>query len=234
MRVPICIKKVFGVLSIIHLANAGFFMQFLRIRGGSKLVRADGTAYKEARFIEKTCKYGDKVSEQTISVKKPVLVTGAHDSGKNRFLIRLYNDERAIYGAKIKFPAVLLETASPLSSWANKARVGRWFDSVAKANRDNVTWASLNQEQRIAQLPRYIAKTKAVVFVYDVHQLTDGKLQIAYDCLLAAPIYVISARDEQSIPPNLQEIMLAREPQIFRLRTNPRDDDADEDPDSEA
>ncbi len=194
-------------------------MKFLRISGSKKRVRADGTSYKSATFVEKNRKYGDKLSEQTISVKKPILVTGAHDSGKSRFLKRLYSDERAIYGAKIQYPALWLSALRPLTSWADMEHLELWFNTESKSNTKKTTWASLKQYDRVEQLAHYVAETKAVVFVDDAHKLTGRKLQIARECVIAANIYVMSASDEQRIPPNLRGIVLRREPQTFKLNS---------------
>lgn len=193
-------------------------MKYLRIKGSSKLVRSDGTTYKRASFVEKNRKYGTQIAEQNISVKRPVLVTGAHDSGKTRFLKRLYTDERAIYGAKIKYPAVYLAALNPLTKWASMDELELWF-ATSKANTKKIAWSSLKQYEKIEQLPNYISETKAVVFVDDAHKLSGRKLQIARECVMSANIYVLSTSDIQRIPPNLRGIVLRRDPQIFALAT---------------
>lgn len=192
-------------------------MKYLRIKGSTQRVRADGSSYKTASVIEKNRKYGDQIDEHIISVKKPVLVTGAHDSGKSRFLKRLYQNERELYGAKIKYPALWLGALRPLSSWADHEALEAWFDSDNPAKPKHKTWASLKQYEKAEHLAHYVAATKAVVFVDDAHKLTGRKLQIARECVLAASVYVVSASDEQRLPPNLRGIVLRREPQIFRL-----------------
>lgn len=194
-------------------------MRFLRIKGSVKKVRADGTPYKTATFVEKNRKYGTQISEQTISVKRSVLVTGAHDSGKSRFLKRLYAEERAIFGAKIEHPALWLGALRPLTSWTDFEHVAAWFND-SKVNTKKLSWSALKQYEKVEQLPHYLAETKAVVFVDDAHKLSGRKLQIARECIIAAHIYVMSASDEQRIPPNLRGIVLRREPQVFRLNTD--------------
>ena len=191
-------------------------MKYLRIKGRKNRLRADGTPYKTATFAEKNRKYGAQIGEQNISVKKPVLVTGAHDSGKTRFLKRLYADERAIYGAKITYPALFLAALHPLSKWAALDALETWFET-SQGNTKKIAWVSLKQYEKIEQLPNYIAETKAVVFVDDAHKLSGRKLQIARECVMAANIYVMSASDVQRIPPNLRGIVLRRDPQIFGL-----------------
>ncbi len=195
-------------------------MKFLRIKASSTQVRANGSSYKRASFIEKTRKYGATISEQVISVKKPILVTGAHDSGKTRFIKRLYDDERAIYGAKIKYPAVWLGALRPLSSWTDMEALTAWFESDGKTNPKKLLWSSLKAYEKAERLADYVAQTKAVVFLDDAHKLTGRKLQIARECIMAATIYVMSASDEQRIPPNLRGLVLKRDPQVFRLSSD--------------
>jgi hypothetical protein len=208
------------LLSNNNLIVAGFLMKFLRIRGSSKRVRADGSLFKEASFIEKNRKYGAQISEQIISVKKSILVTGAHDSGKTRFIKRLYDNERAIYGAKILMPALWLGSLRPLSSWTDMAELSIWFEGGCKTNPKKLLWSSLKAYEKAERLAEYVAQTKAVVFVDDAHKLSGRKLQIARECVMAAHIYVMSASDEQRIPPNLRGLVLKRDPQVFRLSTD--------------
>lgn len=193
-------------------------MKYLRIKGRTNRLRADGTTYKTASFVEKNRKYGTQISEQNISVKRPVLVTGAHDSGKTRFLKRLYDSEREIYGAKISHPALYLAALHPLSKWAALENLETWFEQ-SKNNPKKIPWSALKQYERLDHLPNYIAETKAVVFIDDAHKLSGRKLQIARECVISANIYVMSASDIQRIPPNLRGIVLRRDPQVFALAT---------------
>jgi len=71
-------------------------MRFLKIKTSKNKKRADGTKYSTPVFVTKTKKYGKVINEKTISVKKPILITGAHDSGKSRWINRLYENKRPI------------------------------------------------------------------------------------------------------------------------------------------
>ena len=80
-------------------------MEYLRIKRGAKKVRANGTRYAIPIVITKTKKYGDVISEQYISRKQPVLITGAHNSGKTRWVMRLYQVANEVWS---KYPAAPL------------------------------------------------------------------------------------------------------------------------------
>jgi len=95
-------------------------------------VRANGTAYAVPLFVKKTRKYGKIIDQTAVTRKKPILVTGAHDSGKSRWLTRLYEDAEAIWGAKIKAEPLWLGALSPLAAWCDSACVREWWDECRK------------------------------------------------------------------------------------------------------
>ena len=196
-------------------------MEFLRIKRTQKQVRADGSRYAVPILVTKTRKYGDVVSEQNISVKKPVLVTGAHDSGKTRWVTRLHEHAREIWGAKIKAEPLFLDTLSPLSAWCDSPAVATWWNDsqTALPLDDRQPWKKLKQHERSEALAAYCEDTGAVVFVDDAHKLTGRKLQLARKCIMATRLWVVAASEEQRIPPNLRTVMMRQKPQTFRLDT---------------
>jgi hypothetical protein len=62
-------------------------MQFLTIKK-QKRQRKDGRPYAQAVVIKKNRKFGQVLEQKCISTKKPVLITGAHASGKSYWLDR--------------------------------------------------------------------------------------------------------------------------------------------------
>ncbi len=196
-------------------------MEFLRIKRTQKQVRADGSRYAVPILVTKTRKYGDVTSEQNISVKKPVLVTGAHDSGKTRWVTRLHEHAGEIWGAKIKAEPLFLDTLSPLSAWCDSPAVGKWWNQQQQKFPldDRLPWKKLKQHERSEALSAYCEDTNAVVFIDDAHKLSGRKLQLARKCVMATRIWVIAASEEQRIPPNLRTVMMRQKPQTFRLDT---------------
>ena len=68
-------------------------MKYLRIKGkssSSNSRRKTTTKNIIPLIIEKNRKYGTVTKEKALSRKDPVLITGAHSSGKTRWLERLY------------------------------------------------------------------------------------------------------------------------------------------------
>lgn len=196
-------------------------MEYLRIKRTQKQVRADGSRYAVPLLVTKSKKYGKVISEQNISTKKPVLVTGAHDSGKTRWATRLHEHALEIWGSKIKADPLFLDTLSPLGAWCDTPAVGQWWDE--EQNKLPIDkrqpWKKLKQYERSEALPRYCEATSAVLFIDDAHKLAGRKLQLARQCVIASRIWVIAASEEQRIPPNLRTIVMRRKPQIFRLDT---------------
>ena len=138
-------------------------MEYLKIRRTKRQVRADGSPYAVPIFVSKTRKYGKVTSEQAISTKTPVLVTGAHDSGKTRWLTRLHEHSVEIWGAKHKAAPLYLDALSPIAAWCDSPAIGQWWDSQqATLPQDEQTlWKSLKQHARSESLPDYCRENKA-------------------------------------------------------------------------
>lgn len=197
-------------------------MEFLKIKRAKSQVRADGSRYAVPLFVTKTQRKGKVVSEQAISRKKPILVTGAHDAGKTRWLARMHEHAAEIWGGKIKADPLYLDTLSPLAAWCDTPAVGGWWDEQQQAlpADERQPWKSLKQYERAEALPDYCEATNAVLFIDDAHKLSGRKLQIARKCAMATRITVVAASEEQRIPPNLRNVLMRRDPQIFRLDTD--------------
>lgn len=194
-------------------------MEYLKIRRTKRQVRADGSPYAVPIFVSKNRKFGKVTSEQTISVKKPILVTGAHDSGKTRWLRRLNESGVAIWGAKHKAEPLYLDALSPIAAWCDPPAIAQWWDSqqATLPQDEQLLWKSLKQHSRTEALPDYCRENKAVLFIDDAHKLAGRKLQLARQCAMACRLSVVSASEEQRIPPNLRSVLMRRKPQIYRL-----------------
>ena len=198
-------------------------MQYLNIRKSKTQVRADGTAYAVPLFVQKTRKYGQIIDQTAVTRKKPILITGAHDSGKTRWLQRMYEDAGPIWGAKIKSEPLWLGALRPLAAWCDSECVIDWWEKCRKEEEQDPDadarkpWTRLKQWERSEVLPDYCRDTGAVLFIDDAHKLNGRKLEIARLCVMSSKIHVVAASEEQRIPPNLRAVMMRRDPQIFRL-----------------
>jgi hypothetical protein len=200
--------------------KGGYFMEFLQLKSSGNKRRSDGSTFRQPTFIRKNRKYGTIISQDTVSIKRPVLVTGAHAAGKSRFVGKLYEKEREVWGTKIKHPAIFFSAINPLSSWVENEAVGAWWDLPCDKNKTGKPWAKLKPFDKQAALSAYIVATGAVVFVDDAHKLTGRKLQVAVECVTASKIFVMSSSSEQRLPPALRVHVLKREPQMFRLNSD--------------
>ena len=196
-------------------------MKYLKLRNSKRQVRKDGSSYTVPLYVYKTGgRFGKVTKEETISIKKPIIITGAHDSGKSRWLTRMYDQERAIWGGKIKYPALWLGAFRPLAAWCENPYVMQWWEERRTNDKDEDKyrpWSNLKQWERAEVLPEYIQSTHAVIFVDDAHKLQGRKLQIARECILASRIFVLSASEEQRLAPNLRGVVDRRQPQTYRL-----------------
>jgi len=191
-------------------------MQFLRIKHRNRK-RADGREWAEARVIRKTRKFGQVIEDRQISVKRPVLITGAHASGKTYWLERLRTHAGRIWPSHAAEPLHLAATR-PLSAWSDVKPLEIWWAGREHAG-DDRHWSKLKAWERVDLLPVYLAETGAVLFVDDAHGLSGRKLKVVQACLRAAPVWVLAAADEGRIAPGLRKDVIAAEPQTFRLGT---------------
>lgn len=198
-------------------------MEYLKIRRSKTQRRANGLPYAVPLWVTKRRKYGDILSEEAISIKRPMLVMGAHDSGKTRWLQRMHEHALEIWGSKTLVQPLYLDTLSPLSTWCEPSFLATWWEqrrhTLTQLDPEWTTqlWKHLKAHARAELLSTYCQDTKAVLLVDDAHKLTGRKLQIARQCVLEAPIFVMAASEEQRLPPSLRSVVMRREPQIFRL-----------------
>ena len=189
-------------------------MQFLRIKSRARK-RADGREWAETRVITKTRKYGRVLEERCISVRRPVLITGAHASGKTYWLERLKTNAGRVW-AKVDAEPLHLAATRPLSAWTDVRQLERWWASRENSG-DDRHWSKLKAWERVDVLPLYLQETGAVLFVDDAHSLSGRKLKVTQDCLRAASVWVMAAADEGRLAPGLRRDVLFADPQVFRL-----------------
>lgn len=191
-------------------------MQFLRIKNRNRK-RADGRSWAEARVIRKARKFGQVIEDRQISVKRPVLITGAHASGKTYWLERLRENAGRVW-ASIDAEPLHLGATRPLSAWSDVKHLEIWWASRENTG-DDRHWSKLKAWERVDMLPVYLAETGAVLFVDDAHGLSGRKLKVVQECVRAAKVWVMAAADEGRIAPGLRKDVMALEPQTFRLGT---------------
>jgi hypothetical protein len=189
-------------------------MQFLKIKSRIRQ-RKDGREWAEALVVEKTQKYGNVIEEKSISTRRPVLITGAHASGKTRWLTRLRKDAGRIWASRNAEPLHLAAVAS-LAEWIDCKSLELWW-----AGRDNPDddrhWSKLKPHEKYRALPLYLRESGAVLFIDDAHKLTGKKAEIAKECIRAAGVWVMAAQDEGRLHPTLRHDVIYSKPQIFRL-----------------
>lgn len=190
-------------------------MQYLRLKGvESAKKRKNGTKNIVPLFREKNRKFGKVIEEEAISRKRPVLITGAHHSGKTRILDRLYEHALDIWGGHPKVQGKLrLSQIEPLSKWYEAEEVRIWW----KTTDDFTPWDKLKAWEKVDLLSKYCEATNAVVFLDDAHKLTGRKLDIAKKCIQSAKRMVVTTSEEGRLPPNLRQVILPQDPQMIRL-----------------
>ncbi|MFZ2407543.1 MAG: hypothetical protein WAW41_20595 [Methylobacter sp.] len=190
-------------------------MQFLTIKKHQR-PRKDGKPHAQAFVITKTRKYGQVIEQKGISIKKPVLITGAHASGKSYWLDRLRKDAARIWATKAEVEPLYLAAVRPLSAWTDTKDLALWWAARENPDEDR-HWTKLKAWERQDALSLYLAETGAVLFVDDAHHLSGRKLKITQDCVRAAKVWVMAVADEGRLSPGLRKDVLAAQPQTYRL-----------------
>ena len=177
--------------------------------------RRDGREWVQAFVVRKTQKFGRVLSEQSLSTRRPVLITGAHHAGKSYWLERLRTNAEKVWPKRAATVPLHLAASRPLSAWTDVHHLAVWW--AARCGEDGREWMKLKAWERADALPLYLQESGAVLFVDDAHQLSGRKLKVAQECIRAAPVWVAAAADEGRLAPGLRTDVLEAEPQIFRL-----------------
>ncbi len=203
-------------------------------------------ASRNVSLVTKT-HWGGRVIEDVDLLRRAraILITGAHHSGKSKILHQLHDKAEEIWWHQCKpynptcnlkvvaaggkpvaktkeeamnwqFPdPVFLPGIDPISKWQAHDGVQAWWEE----RNPDTPWKKVPAWRRPELLADYLRDTRAVLFIDDAHKLTGRKLRIATACFHAAFRCVITADDENRIPPSLRMPLLDCGPQIIRLKS---------------
>lgn len=196
-------------------------MRFLQLKSTGTKSRKDGGKSRQPCFVTKDRKYGRMVEQEYIKITSPVLLTGLHGSGKSRNLSKLYENERAIWGAKILHPGLYFAAQIPLAELLDRPQVIDWYETQNSEAPGHTEFKKLKPHGKQQVFINYIKQTGCVVFIDDAHKLTGRKLQFINQCVQAAKIFVMTTTLEQRIPPSLRlHVLKRRGLQTFSQKTD--------------
>lgn len=195
-------------------------MRFLKLRTDHNRTRKDGTRYVTPLVVDAPRRYAPSRDRKESSLRRTEcqLITGAHDSGKSRWLTRLRDSRHEIWGKKSQ--PVLLEGLMPLSSWIEVKGIERWHKTRFEQEEDFTPWPKLNLQLKADLLADYLLDTQALLFVDDAHKLTGRKAQIARKCLLSSKLWLMTCSEEGRLPPSIRPIVERRNPQRTNLESD--------------
>ncbi|MFZ2404862.1 MAG: hypothetical protein WAW41_06970 [Methylobacter sp.] len=182
-------------------------MKMLNMRHGR--TRKDGSRAVVPILREKTRKYGQIISEGALSVRRDVMVTGAHASGKSRWIGKYVEHGASIWPNN---PIVVLRAVNPLMSWYD---IPLLHNHVSREK-----WKALTAYERSELLIEVVRIRQCVLLLDDAHKLTGRKADIALRCAVAARVVVTTASDEVRIPITLRLALMGRKPQFVRLESD--------------
>lgn len=195
-------------------------MRFLKLRTDHNRVRKDGTRYITPLIVDAPRRFAPSRDRKETSLRRKEcqLISGAHDSGKSRWLTRLRDNRHQIWGKKSH--PVLLEGLMPLSSWIEVKGIELWFSKQQASNEHPQSWGKLNLQQKADLLADYLLDTQTLLFIDDAHKLTGRKAQIARKCLLSAKVWLMTTSEEGRLPPSIRPIVERRNPQRINLESD--------------
>ncbi len=195
-------------------------MRFLKLRTDSKRQRKDGSRYITPLIVDAPRKFAPshRRQETCIRRKECQLITGAHDSGKSRWLLRLKDNRNEIWGKKAQ--PVVLEGLMPLSSWIEVKGIDKWHSERETEEERPTPWHKLNLQLKADLLAEYLLETQAMLFIDDAHKLTGRKAQIARKCLISAKLWIMTTSEEGRLPASIRPIVERRDPQRTNLESD--------------
>ncbi|EHQ9271133.1 hypothetical protein [Vibrio parahaemolyticus] len=195
-------------------------MRFLKLRTDHNRTRRDGTRYVTPLIVDSPRRFAPSRDRKETSLRRKQcqLITGAHDSGKSRWLTRLKDNRHEIWGKKTQ--PVLLEGLMPLSSWVEVKGIDKWYQERQEEDVTYTPWSKLNLQLKADQLSDYLMETQSLLFIDDAHKLTGRKAQIARKCLMSAKLWLMTCSEEGRLPPSIRPIVERREPQRINLESD--------------
>ncbi|MGF1727516.1 hypothetical protein [Photobacterium nomapromontoriensis] len=195
-------------------------MRFLKLRTDSKRTRKDGSRYITPLIVDAPRKFAPSHTrlETSLRRKECQLITGAHDSGKSRWLQRLRDNRHEIWGRKPQ--PVVLEGLMPLSSWVEVKGIDTWYAEYTHGQENATPWPKLNLQLKADLLADYLLDSQAMLFIDDAHKLTGRKAQICRKCLMSSKLWLIAASEEGRLPPSIRPIIERRDPQRTSLASD--------------
>lgn len=200
-------------------------MKYLKLRTDTK-PRKNGSPQVTPLIVTAARKYAKNKHEKALKRSRCQLITGAHDSGKTRWVSRLFAEHDGIWGAKYQAHPVYISALEPLSGWYDHDYLVNWYEQRQQTllkndeNHRYRPWLKLSQQQRLAQLPLYLADNKAICFIDDAHKLTGRKAQLARECVMSCRLWLITALAENRLPPSLRSVVERRGPQRTQLESD--------------
>lgn len=192
-------------------------MQFIKLKGvQASRYRKNGTKEVTPLFVTKAHKFGQVQSETAISRKKNIIITGEHDSGKSKSLLKLYDSALDIWGGHNRAHGRLyLDHLQPEVQWYDVPELEEWYLKTTGKN-----WSKLKNYQKAKLLPQYCKQQKVVLFLDNADKLGGKKLDVAKQCILSAKVTVVAVQAENRLSPSIRQILLAKNPQFLRLNTD--------------
>jgi hypothetical protein len=162
----------------------------------------------------KTRKYGRTTAERVMSIKRDWLICGAQQSGKTRWVSRMYAEAAAIWKGR---QTVRIDAYAPIGTWVDLPHVEKFY--VAQNGLKCPLWRSLKSWEKQQVLIAWFEATHPVLLLDDAHMLAGRKADLITRLIRASGRVVATATSEGRIPVSVRLAIQQREPERLDLRS---------------
>lgn len=160
-------------------------MKFVQLR-----IR-NGKPYPYLR--EKSGKYGVEISDKSLSIKRPILISGEAGAGKTRELDKISEKAEEIWSRKgTPAKALRVDAIMPISMWLGKMQQDQLIE-----------WAE-----------------DAIIMIDNAHKLTGRKLNVALLLMEKSKNFILTTTNIQSLPTSLRLFVMRKNPHHIDLKTS--------------
>jgi len=184
-------------------------MLYLTLVKGKK--RLSGEHATVPVIVDKAHRFAKHQSKQNLRVKTCYLIEGEAQSGKSKWLTRLYSSAQSIW--RDEKPCFFLGARQPLSQWLTNDLL----KSYAYAQERD--YSKLQQWERLQVMRDYFVTEKPVLLLDNADLLAGQKLELAADLLRSCGVFVATCKTETRIQVSVRMAIQSRKPEIVTLKS---------------
>lgn len=183
-------------------------MLYLTLNKGKK--RLSGEHATVPVIVDKAHRFAKHQTKENLSVKASFLIEGEAQSGKSKWLGRLYSAHSTIWRDKDCF---FLGGRQSIGQWLTNDKLKAFAYAAGQ------DYGKLQQWQRVDVMKAYFEAEKPVLLLDNADLLAGQKLELATDLLRLCGVFGASCKTETRLQVSVRMAIQARKPQIVTLKS---------------